>query len=67
MEWKLTARERAALETVERPVDAKQLKRVQGLLAVADGERPTAIARRLKKLTSTADILKSLKVLLSDS
>ena len=54
MELKLTAKERSALEAVvERPVDAKQLKRAQGLLAVADGERPAAIARRLRVTRAT--------------
>jgi len=49
MELKLTSRERSALEAVvQRPIDAKQLKRAQGLLAVADGESPTEIARRLQ-------------------
>jgi transposase len=48
MELKLSVKDRGELESlVAAPQDAKQLKRAQGLLAVADGERPTAIARRL--------------------
>ncbi len=49
MELTLTAKERLKLEAVvSHPEDAKQLKRAQGLLAVADGERPTRIAQRLR-------------------
>jgi transposase len=49
MELKLSPKERRSLEAVvAAPVDAQQLKRAQGLLAVAEGERPTAIARRLQ-------------------
>jgi transposase len=49
MELKLSPKERRSLEgVVAAPVDAQQLKRAQGVLAVADGERPTAIARRLQ-------------------
>lgn len=54
MELKLSAKDRKELESlVVAPQDAKQLKRVQGLLAVADGERPTAIARRLRVTRAT--------------
>ena len=49
MELKLTAKERSELEAVvSHAEDAKQLKRAQGLLALADGERPTEIAQRLR-------------------
>jgi transposase len=54
MELKLSPRERRSLEAVvASPVDAKQLKRAQGLLDVADGESPTVIARRLQVTRET--------------
>ena len=52
--WSLTARERSDLESVvARPQDARQLKRAQGLLALADGEPAAQIARRLRVGRST--------------
>ena len=52
--WSLTARERSELESiVARPQDARQLKRAQGLLALADGEPATHVARRLRVGRST--------------
>ena len=49
MELRLKARERQALEAiVARPDDVRQLKRAQGLLAVAEGEPVVRIARRLQ-------------------
>jgi transposase len=48
MELRLTARQRASLEAVvARPEDVRQLKRAQGLLAVAEGIAVVEIARRL--------------------
>jgi transposase len=52
--FRLTARERAELESVvRRPADARQLKRAQGLLAVADGEPAAVVGRRLRVGRST--------------
>ena len=52
--WGLTARERQELESVvARPQDARQLKRAQGLLALADGEPAAQVARRLRVGRST--------------
>lgn len=54
MELRLSAKERRSLEAVvATPADAKQLKRAQGVLAVADGESPTAIGRRLQVTRET--------------
>lgn len=49
MEFRLSAGERRSLEAiVARPDGVNQLKRAQGLLAVADGEPVVWIARRLQ-------------------
>ena len=54
MELILTRHERNRLmAVVARPVDTKQLKRAQGILAVADGEAPPAIAQRLQVTRAT--------------
>lgn len=54
MEFRLTAGERRSLEAiVSRPDDVHQLKRAQGLLAVADGEPVVHIAKRLQVDRST--------------
>lgn len=49
MELRLSSGERRSLEgIVARPKEVKQLKRAQGLLAVADGEPVVQVARRLQ-------------------
>jgi transposase len=54
MKVSLSARQRRELEElVAKSRDAKALKRAQGLLAVADGEPATAIARRLQVCLKT--------------
>jgi transposase len=54
MNLTLSVRERRELEgLVAGTRDAKSLKRAQGLLAVADGEPATAIARRLQVTLKT--------------
>lgn len=54
MDLDLTRQERDRLVgIVARPVDANQLKRAQGILAVADGDSPSAIALRLQVTRAT--------------
>jgi transposase len=54
MELRLSPGQSAALEAiVARPQDVQQLKRAQGLLAVAQGEPVVAIARRLQVCRDT--------------
>ena len=54
MEFRLTMRDRAALEgLVSRSKDVRQLKRSQALLAVADGASISATARNLQVARNT--------------
>ena len=54
MDFSLSSREQAALETiVSRSKDVRQLKRSQALLAVAAGEAVTEVAGRLQVVRNT--------------